>query len=41
LLGNANTTAAEAQVSQLEQGVETYRLIIGRYPTTEKAWRLW
>jgi general secretion pathway protein G len=36
LLGNANTTAAEAQVSQLEQGVETYRLIIGRYPTTEE-----
>ena len=36
LLGNANTTAAEAQVSQLEQGVETYNLIIGRYPTTEE-----
>jgi general secretion pathway protein G len=36
LLGNANTTAAQAQVSQLEQGVETYRLIIGRYPTTEE-----
>jgi general secretion pathway protein G len=36
LLGNANTTAAQTQVSQLEQGVETYRLIIGRYPTTEE-----
>ena len=36
LLGGANTTAAEAQVGQLEQGVETYRLVIGRYPTTEE-----
>ena len=36
LLGNANTTAAEAQVSQLAQGIETYNLIIGRYPTTEE-----
>jgi len=36
LLGNANTTAASAQVSQLEQGVETYRLIIGRYPSTQE-----
>lgn len=36
LLGNANTTAAQAQVSQLEQGVETYNLIMGRYPTTEE-----
>lgn len=36
LLGSANTTAAGAQISQLEQGVETYNLIIGRYPTTEE-----
>ena len=36
MLGNANTTAARAQVSQLVQGVETYRLTMGRYPTTEE-----
>ena len=30
MLGNANTTAARAQVSQLVQGVETYRLTMGR-----------
>ncbi len=35
-IGRANTTAAEAQISQLEQGVETYRLTFGRYPTTEQ-----
>lgn len=36
LIGGANSQAAEAQVSQLEQGVETYRLVIGRYPSTEE-----
>ncbi|XBQ16685.1 MAG: type II secretion system major pseudopilin GspG [Oceanicaulis sp.] len=36
MLGNANRTAAQAQVSQLAQGVETYRLTMGRYPTTEE-----
>ncbi len=36
LIGGANTTAAETQVRQLEQGVETYRLVVGRYPTNEE-----
>lgn len=36
LIGGANTSAAEAQVRQLVQGVETHNLVIGRYPTTEE-----
>jgi len=36
MLGQANSSTAQTQISQLEQAVETYRLRMGRYPTTEE-----
>ena len=36
MLGQANSSTAQTQISQLEQALETYRLRMGRYPTTDE-----
>jgi general secretion pathway protein G len=35
-VGKSNTTAARAQIEQLGKALDTYRLDIGVYPTTEQ-----
>lgn len=36
MLGQANSSTAQTQISQLEQALETYRLRMGRYPSTDE-----
>jgi general secretion pathway protein G len=35
-VGKSNTTAARAQIEQLGKALDTYRLDVGMYPTTEQ-----
>lgn len=35
-LGKSEVKAAQAQISSLERALDTYRLDVGRYPTTEQ-----
>ena len=35
-IGKSNTTAARAQIEQLGKALDTYRLDVGTYPTTEQ-----